>query len=306
MALDTYSILVGKVLLRCPAAGQLLARDWINNAFRRVCERTDWSWLHKRGQFLAPTAYSTGTVSVTHNSTAVEGTGTAFVAAMVGRQFRIAGSPIYTIATVTDADSIVLDDEYGGDTDATATYQIFKAYYATPTDFHSFDEVWDAANAQILSTTATQAELDRSDPDRSNQGDPSCLAFLDYYVPTGETVAVPRYELWPHPISQAVYPYRYEMRATDLEDSGATLPRYLRGDILVEGALEMAALWPGPSSDKPNPYFNRDLAKHHRAEFTRQLLELEVQDQEVSVRNLNYSGEAPYPGGSAWNQSHDV
>jgi len=305
MALDTYSKLVGKVLLRCPSADQLLARDWINNAFRRVAERRSWSWLIKRDQFLAVDAYSTGTASVTHNSTAIVGTGTTFTAAMVGRQFRISGSPIYTVATYTDGTHITLDDEYGGDTDGTASYQIFKCWYAVPTDFHSFRSLWNTESPLHIPTVVTQRELNNWDPSRDNQGDPYCAAFYDYYVPSGETVAVPRYELWPNPIAQAVYPYLYEARPTDLEDSGATLPRFLHGDILVEMALEMAALWPGPAVEKPNPYFNRDLAKHHRAEAERLLLEFERQDEEVDIQNLYYTTDG---GGfdDAYRQSHDI
>jgi len=307
MALDTYSVLWRKVLLRCPSAGQMLARDWINNAFRRLNERRAWSWLVKRGQFLTVDAYSTGTAVVTHNSTAVTGNGTTFTAAMVGRQFVVSGAPIYTIATYTDATHIVLDDEYGGDTDATASYQIYKCYMDMPTDFHSFISVWDAASASDIATVTTQRELNRRDPQRTNTGDPYLLAFLDYYLQTGETITVPRYELWPHPTAQAVYPYIYEARPTDLEDTSATLPRFLHGDLLVEMALEQAAMWPGPSPDKPNPYFNRDLASMHGKRAEQLIMELERQDEEVAVSNVQYQdSEVTFLGDSDYLQSHDI
>ena len=65
MALDTYLSIAGKVLLRCPLAGPLLARDWVSNSFRRLAERRAWSWLIKQSQFTTAALYNTGTVTVT-------------------------------------------------------------------------------------------------------------------------------------------------------------------------------------------------------------------------------------------------
>ena len=307
MALDTLASITGKVLLRCPSASSLLVRDWVSNAFRRVAERRSWSWLIKRGQFLTVASYSTGTCTVTHNSTAVTGAGTAWTNAMIGRQFFVSGNPIYTITAVGGVGSLTLDDEYGGDTNATASYQIYKAYMEVPTDFHAFISVWDTATGRTLNTTTTQRELQAADTERGSQGDPSLLAFLDYYLPTGQTVMVPRYEMWPHPVAKAVYPFIYEMRPTDLEDSGATLPRFLHGDVLLEMSLEQAAMWPGPSKDKINPYFNRDLAVMHRNRSEQLIMEMERQDEEVGVQNIYYdNSEDGFQLGADYWQKHAI
>jgi len=281
----------------------------VANAFRQVAERRRWSWLLKRGQFLVPDVYDTGTVAVTNNSTAVVGTGTTFTSAMAGRQFRISGSPIYTIATYTDATHIVLDDEYGGDTDAAASYEIYQCYFEAPTDFHSFVTVFDPSTDQRLSLNYTQRELDTWDVSRSNSGDAYAVAAFDYRVPSGETVAVPRYELWPHKKAQYVYPFLYESRPTDLQDSGATLPRFLRGDVLLEMALAEAARWPGPSSDKPNPYFSIQLASMHDKRAEQMIIEMEKQDDNVFEDDVTYLQESGWPSGpfmdAEWMQSHD-
>lgn len=306
MSLDTYNGLWRKVLLRCPSAGQFLARDWINNAFRRVVERRAWSWLIKKDQFLTATAYSTGTVSVTHNSTAVTGTGTAWTSSHEGRQFVVSGAPVYTVTTVTDATHIVLDDEYGGDTDTSATYSIHTAYVNPPTDFHSFISLWDAENSFVLNTVTTQRELNAWDPERTNTGDAYHCVFRDYYTQSGQTIATPRYELWPHQTTQHAYPFLYESRPSDLEDTSATLPRFLHGDLLVEMALEQAALWPGPT-ESPNPYFNRDLARHHASRAEQLIQELERQDEEVSVSNVMYPpDEGGIVGDGDFLQSHAI
>src|ERR1700746_923306 len=99
MAQETFAQSWNKLLLRCPQLSPKLAQDFIINAFRRLVEYRRWSWRVKFGQFIAPDAYSTGTVSVTNNLTTVTGSGTVWTSAMVGRQFRVGlASPIYTIA----------------------------------------------------------------------------------------------------------------------------------------------------------------------------------------------------------------
>lgn len=128
----------------------------------------------------------------------------------------------------------------------------------------------------------------------------------------GLSGGLPRYEFWPHKKSNYVFPYLYESRATDLNDLGATLPRFIRGDVLLRMAMREAAQWPGPSADKPNPYYNLTLAKQLGAECEFQINELERQDDETYMDNLQYQmfqamPMAPVPWGSAsWLQSHDI
>src|SRR5512139_1388163 len=115
MALDTYLGIAGKVLLRCPMAGPLLARDWVSHAFRRLAERRAWSWLVKQGQFVLTANYTTGTVTVTQNSATVTGAATAWTADLVGRQFRLkTTTPIYTITAVdVGLQTLTLDLPWG-------------------------------------------------------------------------------------------------------------------------------------------------------------------------------------------------
>ena len=309
MSLDTYTKLWNQVLLYCPAAGPHLARDWIADAFRQVAERRRWSWMLKRGQFLIPAIYNTGTVAVTRSNATVTGTNTVWTVGMVGRQFRTSAStPIYTIASVnTGAQTMGLDQVWGGSNATTQAYSIWQCYHTAPTDFHSFVSVWDTVNNWQLKLHYTQNELNSIDPQRSYTGNCYRVASFDYYTPAGSTVPLPRYELWPHQTSESVYSFLYEIRAADLDDSGATLPRYIRGDVLSEGALASTAMWPGPSIEAPNPYFNLKLAQMHSESFERMVAELERQDDEVFEQNLSYM----YPSGfgvmdSAWLQRHAV
>lgn len=67
--------------------------------------------------------YSTGTVSVTNNSQTIEGSGTTWTSAMVGRKIMLNGL-WYAISAFTDADTITIAAPYGGVTLSGATYMI--------------------------------------------------------------------------------------------------------------------------------------------------------------------------------------
>jgi hypothetical protein len=289
MALDTYSSIAGKVLLRCPLAGPMLARDWVANSFRAVAERRPWSWLIKQGQFILTPLYNTGTATVVQNSATVTGIATGWSAALVGRQFRLTTTtPIYTIIAVdVGAQTLTLDLPWGAASQTTG-YEIYTAYASPPQDFNYFLTVWDPNFNWQLHLNVSQTELNTWDAQRSNRGQAYLVAPRDYYAPAGVTVPLPRFEIWPHVPSSYVLPFLYVARATDLQDSGAILPRYIRGDILLELALAECAMWPGPSKDKPNPYFNLTLAKAHASKAEYALVELERQDEEISIMNVQY------------------
>lgn len=181
MAQDTFAQIWGRLLLRCPSLSPKLAQDLTRNAFRRLAERRRWSWLIKYGQFLAPASYSTGTVSVTNASDAVTGSGTTWTAAMVGRQFRVGtDAPIYTVASFISATSITLDAVYGGDTDATASYEIYQCFFTVPDDFSQFVTLWDPQYNWQLALDIDQRELNMRDAQRSSAGSGYCVSFRDY------------------------------------------------------------------------------------------------------------------------------
>ena len=313
MSLDTYDYCLRQVMLRCPMANYQLASTWTNWAFRKIGETRRWSWLIKQGQFLVNNVYSTGTVAANFNDSTVTGTGTAWTTGMIGRQFRVGTSyPIYTIAAVDDiAQTLTLDQPWGGDAVTLGTYLIYNAYFTVPTDFHSFVSLWDPAFNWQLWTNITQAELNMWDSQRASSGTAWVASFRDYNPLTAAgTPALPRYELWPPQLSQKVYPFLYESRPVDLTDAGSALPRYIRGDVLIEGALWQAALWPGPSKDQPNAYFSLQLGLTHQRNFERIVMELERQDDELSDDMIQYSTYTSMPfaaiplGDSRWLQSH--
>lgn len=181
MARDTYKTIWQRVELQCPSVGQFRAKSWVNHAFRDIVEQRRWSWLVKRGQFVMPATYNTGTVSVTQGLPTVTGSGTTFTAAMIGRQFRIGdNSPLYTIQQFNSTTSLTLDADWGAADASAQTYEIYAAYVTPPDDFKSFIAVWDPANNWRLHLHRTQAEVNVWDAQRSNHGDAYFVVAADY------------------------------------------------------------------------------------------------------------------------------
>jgi hypothetical protein len=299
------------VLLRCPLAGPFLAQDFVNFSFRKLVEKRGWSWLQKTNQFIVNTVYNTGNADVTFNQNTVVGHGTTWTAAMVGRQFRIGlSNPIYTITAVGSATSLTLDQPFGGATTLGVGYQIYNAYVTVPSDFHHFISVYDPQFAWQLWWNVKQDELNAWDAQRASAGTAYCVAQQTY--DTTVTPPLPRYEIWPHQFVQKPFPFVYISRPPDLNDAGASLPRYITGDVIMDGALAEAARWPGPDKDHPNPYFNLNLSLAMERLFNEKVRTCEVQDDEVYMQDVSYGQLnrmpwAPFPlGDAAFIQAHAI
>src|SRR5204863_4304430 len=65
-----------------------------------------------------------------------------------------------------------------------------------------------------------------------------------------------RYEYWPQPSGPRNYPVLYNRQADALNETDSFTGVLADGaDVLITGALAMAAEWPG-TRDERNPYFN--------------------------------------------------
>ena len=310
--LSTYPELVGAVGLRCPAASLFLRRQWIDYAFRQLWDYKLWSWQRKRGQFLLMQAVVAGTVAVTRGNFTVVGTGTAWTSDLVSAQFRVGTqTPIYTIASVTDATHLDLTAVWGGSTASGVGYSIYNAYVTVPSDFQNFITIWDPLYNWPLKTYVTQEELNAWDSQRANTGTAYVIASLDF-DDVFNTPPLARYEIWPHQKAQYVYPFMYVSRPPDLSDPGASLPRAIRGDVLLESALAQAARWPGAATDARNRYFNLQLAMTHDSRYIAMVSELARTDDEIMENDVSYMSLSAMPfasipyGDAKYLQSHDL
>jgi hypothetical protein len=137
----------------------------------------------------------------------------------------------------------------------------------------------------------------------------------DQFIIQGTAVSnagVPRVELYPHQQANHVWGFMYETRANDLQDFGVVLPRYIRGDVLTEMAMESLCRWPGYSDDKKNPYYNLESARMRHEDNEKQIQLLEVQDDNVYMQDLTMAypmmswAYATVLGDSAYLQRHAI
>lgn len=399
MAFDTVDSVVGKVRLRIPNADDLLLLDWIVNGFRDASERRDWSWLVAQGQIDFPDVYATGSVTIVQGENSVAITGGEFTPDMVGLQLRAGNTtPIRTIVTYEDSTHVTLDKPWLSASVTNTSFEVYRAYITVPDNFKKFISVIDPQQPRVIGTSATAADIDRVDPQRTRSGLPEHLCFLDYSpdafgrvdavlqaigagnAPTAGgaysgpndalfivqvalggapgtatfvwkkdsgafssavttsasptalrddvTIAfpalnytlgdvfvirctastapgLPRYEVWPHVKQRYVLPFLMLTVPSDLTEPNAAIPRYLRGDILLELALAEAAKWPGEEG-RPNPYYRLSVSESHRVRAESMLATLDRNDENIYLKSLQYDGAnaGAYMMDDAYLQSH--
>lgn len=290
MVSDTFGQCWRRVLLHCPFVPVPLAQDWVRDRYRMLLDAGgQWGGQTAESQFIIPTAYNTGTVSLTNGSATMLGAATGWTSALEGRQLYIAGAgPYYTVTTVVDPTTITLERPFGGTTTGAGTaYEIAQVYLTPPSDFLYFKSIKDPVNNWRLRFNVSQETLDRWDARRTTVGNAWIMA--DYRQNTAGTI--PRYEIWPRVVTQRLYPYLYVKRPADLSADSDRPMFPIRGDELVTGALADLATWPGTETRR-NPGFNLQLAQHYEKMFSEMVNNLSRVDQETYLSD--YMG--PFDG----------
>ena len=293
----TFAQAWNQAFLDVPAAGSLQVRQWAQNAYKRLFDARAWSWRIKRSAFLLDDARDLA-VSVTEGSATITSVG-LFVAGDQGRQFRVGTYPVYNIVTYTDANTIVLDRPYEGETLAlVAEGEILSAYVTAPADLEAIQIVVDLTNQVRIGHWYTQEQLSLLDPTRTNAySGPVRGLFSSSLTPSGGaiTAGLLQWEAWPYTTTRASLPYTYLTKSSDLLDEDQ-LPGILRErpDVLALGAKYEAAKWPGTPSQK-NPYFNLALAEMLGREMAGMLMQLSIRDDDQFPQDYTQVSWAQFP-----------
>jgi hypothetical protein len=130
-------------------------------------------------------------------------------------------------------------------------YMIYQAYFPAPVeDFKRFFEIKDTMMSGLLDYWSyNQKDLTRRDPQRIIFDLPAYVVFFDWdHRGQGTefesaTFGFPRFELWPHPLSEMPYTFSYQRRGPLLEHPHDTLPKPLTEDMLKWRTREALYLW---------------------------------------------------------------
>jgi hypothetical protein len=256
MANDTFGQIWNRVILYAPDLPPVLAQEFVKQTYSDVVRSHYWSELRRDSEVLLPNLVSAGTITVTHGSPTVTGSGTGWTSAIQYRQLAVNNiAPWYTINSVTLAPDIAtLDRNYEG-ISGSYPYIIGQFYVDFPTDLMVLEKVRDQMNGWYLVTHwYTQDYIDRVDSKRMSAGTPVIVVAAPSRTATDGTV-IPRYEFWPRVQAEKMYQYRYRS-LPELNSNSDRIMEVLNPQVLVFGALAQAAMWPGVSS-KPNPFFNQ-------------------------------------------------
>ncbi|MCC6798317.1 MAG: hypothetical protein IT366_24605 [Candidatus Hydrogenedentes bacterium] len=254
-----------------------------------------WSFWQARSQIVLLNAYSTGTVAVTQDSSAVVGTGTAFTAAMVGRKFRGAGNEVYTITARADATHITISPEYQGASASGLAYTIFQDTYDLPSDVESVAGWWDATNQKWLRPVTMGAIGDCQNASNFTSAWPQKIAQY------GTNAGVPQVVVWPAPQSRALIPLMYTRRHVMPIGPANTIDVPAKMDtVLLQGMIYfMKSRLPKAFKDELG---SGDL-EHERNRFYKMLDQKWSEDQAI-LRGTEYDiapqAGLPFASGDEW------
>lgn len=220
--MDDFNSLSNRLLLRCPNVGIQLAQQLVNDSWRTLQARREWSFRRQHGTFAPPNLYNTGQASsnvFSGNPTLITGVGTVWTPDMIGRQIRIGGLlyPFYTIVGWLSATSLLIDQPWAGPDVYGQAYTIVKAYFEMPDDFGYMYAVVSIKDGFRLFCNLTQADLAMMDSQRTNFSQTYAVVFKDYFSKFGGIVgpAVPINNLAsPAPISTTTDGFSYVANAT--------------------------------------------------------------------------------------------
>ena len=252
-----------------------LLQSWTKDGFQELRDAKLWSWAVGETDFATVAATSGGTITVTKDSTAIVGAGTAFASGDVGEQIKISNR-IFTIASRSDTTNLVIDRNWPLATDSGVGYSIFTAYVTVPTDFYGFVSVIDPDIPSRLWTNFDISHLDFVDPQRTTGGRPRLLADLKW---SGDSTPAPMYELWPHQGGIKAFRVLYWKISTDFSKSQA-LPYTIPDRVIKQYVKSELADWPG-TIERPNPMFSRLRSLEARAKFDSTLSDLMIQDDDI-------------------------
>jgi len=186
-------------------------KSWINESYHAVSSLETWPWLVENGAIQTVEEITTGTISVTEDSTTITFS-SAPTPSVAGWRIKFGSSnDWYNISTHTAAAvGAVLANNYLEATNGTQTYTLRKVYYALPSDFEKLI----SARQAITRTKLKPVDLRLFD---ANIPDPRITRTPAFYMIVGQDSSQ-LYQMAFHPVpdDEMNIDIRYYKRTTDM------------------------------------------------------------------------------------------
>lgn len=120
-------------------------RSAVQTAYRDVTADRKWRYFQRHHRVMLEAPRSTGTMSYANSTRIVTLTGSTFPASAACWTLAVDGyTPLYKIASYTDATHVVLDATFNPGEDFTSKkYTLFRSLYPLPLDFRGIEEIND-------------------------------------------------------------------------------------------------------------------------------------------------------------------
>lgn len=290
--------MVGEIRVWNPDVPALIAKRWVQNAYRRVVDYRLWYGLLTRGQIVVPNAYSTGTGTFTLGSATVTGIGTSWDQTMVNMQIR-AGfyTGWYNIKSVETATSLTLDLPWGNPTANNSGYQIVQTWVSPGPNIKRILECVNQRQGWRMITDMPQAVGNQYDTWRVTTGWSFMLLNKE---PRAD--GSPVYEIYPAPTFQQVFPFLAYVQPPDLQNDTDFPVTFVRSDILVLAGIKDALLFRGKSSR----YYDPQTAGAKAREFDMELNKMALNDDNQYPKDMlwDFTKYPYYQYGSQFMQTH--
>lgn len=249
---DLYSELVG----RLPGLSPFLAESFIQRAWEQIRDERTWSFLQEVCSVYCPVQVTTGTVAITQFSATVTCSAAASAAllaitmppgqGLTNLQMRFGGAgntsyvgQVYSIVAVDQTNPaaivVTLDREVFQETNATAGYQVYRAYIVPPVDdFLKWTAMVDMTNGWKLRLNWTSVQFDGRDPQRMAQ---SLAYYIGAFKGNPGSMPRPQYELWPHPTSGQTLFGRFMRRGERFNDDSESQAPLITDEMIMTRAL---------------------------------------------------------------------
>lgn len=191
--LITYSDIISSVLEKLGiqssdtlASGKI--KRTINEVYLdEVVPFKRWTWLQKSIQVVHKAAFAPGTASVTEASATVTlSTAPTGLGSFAGYQFSVESSgQVYIVSTHTaNATTLVLTTAFQEDTDAAATFKVWRDRFDLPINAKEVVEIWHKEQNKPLNPLGPQGfrQLEAQDP--KPEGAPTDFNTWDFFDPS--------------------------------------------------------------------------------------------------------------------------